>query len=390
MSNSDNSNQQSRQRLYQERIRDKSRFPGLRSKTESRESYRLDAIREYGRLKVNGTKPNHIVQLNYLTELSVEEIQALWRKHRRRLHAKGIIARVTIEITKDEWRQRPVNRIHYHFVVKDHSRTRDELTELIETVCQCEMALDDFKVNVFQFDEKKGGWKGYIAYFVKLRDPENENILFEKGLGLRKYYTIGQWWTDKDGITPLTLSDINKKMRRYAIARSRLKKSEKFIPVRYQAGEWELPTDYGKLQSELDKRTDEMLYDWFAILQGKPIVFHTKPPKWLLDDIQSQPLKRNDLLDAIFERIQYSKNSDIVFALEIYHGYECSIPESKDNKMESENISPYPNELIGQVDFMIDVLDSIGEEFSKSEYRHYIIDKVSAWASNRKADLSPP
>ena len=108
MSNSDNSNQQHHQKLYQDptRTRDKSRFPGLRSKTESRESFHLDAIREYGRLKANGTEPNHVVQLNYLVELSVEEIQERWKKHHRRLYAngKGIVARVSMEITKDEWK----------------------------------------------------------------------------------------------------------------------------------------------------------------------------------------------------------------------------------------------------------------------------------------------
>ena len=367
-------------KLYQEHPRNESLYPGLKSKTESRESFRLASLQEFGKLRANGTIPNHIVQLNYLTELTVKEIQALWRKHSRRLYKAGIVACVTIEITKDEWRQRPTNNVHYHIVVKDHTRTHDELKELFEAIYQCEMELSAFKVNVYPFDEKKGGWRGYIAYLVKLKDKNGKPILFEKGLRLRKYYTVGRWWTNKDG-TRATAPEMREKVRRFAIARKRLEKSERFIPVRYQVAEWELPTDYIRLQRELDKRTDEMLYDWFSILRKQPTVFQTKPPKWLLEGIQSQPLKRNELLDALFERIQYSKNPDIVLALEIYHDYVCTISENKDNSIESDSTS-YPNELIGQVKFMLDLLDDL-----KVEYRHYVIERVKIWVNARKRCL---
>ena len=113
-----NPNTRKNKLLYQEHPRDKSRFPGLRSKTESKQSNRKDALHEYGRLKVNGTIPNHIIQVNYLTELSQEDIQALWKQHSRRLRRANIVARVTLEITKDKWKQRPVNKVHYHFVAK--------------------------------------------------------------------------------------------------------------------------------------------------------------------------------------------------------------------------------------------------------------------------------
>ena len=189
-------------KLYQEHPRQKSKYPGYKSKTESLESFRLDAISEWGSLMVNGTIPNHIVQLNYLTELTVEEIQALWAKHSRRLYRAGIVARVAIEITKDRWKQRPANRVHYHFVVKDHTRTRDELKELFTAVYLCEMPASDFVVNVFPFDEDKGGWEGYIAYFVKLKDKEGENILFAKKLRLRKFLEKGVFpWKVPQSVT---------------------------------------------------------------------------------------------------------------------------------------------------------------------------------------------
>jgi len=307
-------------KLYQEHPRQKSKYPGYKSKTESLESFRLDAISEWGSLHVNGTIPNHIVQLNYLSELSVEEIQALWKKHSRRLYRAGIVARVAIEITKGRWKQRPANKVHYHFVVKDHTRTRDELKELFIAVCMCEMKKSAFVVNVFPFDEDKGGWEGYMAYFVKLKGKD-ENILFEEKLGLRKYFTIGKWWTDEDG-TPISVKDIKKKKQRYASTKAHLKRSEKFIEVKHQVAEWEIPTDPVKLQELLDRKTDETLYDWFSILLGLPTVFQTSPPTWLLDDIQRQPLKLKDLLDTLYERLRHTTNPDIVFAFKIYHKHD--------------------------------------------------------------------
>ena len=78
MSSVDPHNQES-ELLYQKHPRGKSQFPGLRSKTESKQSYRKDALHEYGRLKVNGTIPNHIIQVNYKTKLTKERVQELWK-----------------------------------------------------------------------------------------------------------------------------------------------------------------------------------------------------------------------------------------------------------------------------------------------------------------------
>ena len=176
-------------------------------------------------LGLNGTIPNCVVQLNYLTERSVEEIQELWKSHSRRLRDKGVVARVVIEITKDKWQQRPVNRVHYHFVAKD-DRTHDELKELIVAVCRCEMEQDSFMVHVFPFDEAKGGWNNYRWYFSKYiavgKEEEEKHYLFRSGLGLRQTYTIGQWWTYPDG-RPRTKTSIEEEMKRYAIERDKEK-----------------------------------------------------------------------------------------------------------------------------------------------------------------------
>lgn len=326
-----------RKKLFQENPRKKSKWPGLHSKTESLESYRRAAEHERNILELNGTIPNHIVHLNYKAEFSVEEIKALWRSHSRRLRDNGVIARVAIEITKDKRRRHPENRVHYHIAVKD-DRTRDELKELFVAVCQCEMSPSDFKVHVFPFEEIKGGWKGYIAYFVKLarRDEGNVNYLFKSNLRLWKYYTIGQWWTYPDGRPRLrgSIEEEASRLKRERRKRDFYKTSERFIEVKRQRGWWEDPTDHDKLKAVLDKERDTTLYDWFSILLGQPTIFKTIPPEWLLDDIQRQPLKRDDLLRAIYERLCRSDNVSILSCLEIYHGLSVSV--NKQNTKDSQ------------------------------------------------------
>ena len=292
--------------LYQIKPQEKSRHPRSKSKTESIESFLRAAAHEAGRLLVNGTIPNHIVQLNYKTELFVKEIKELWKKHSRRLRNNGIVAAVTIEITKDEWGQRPVNRVHYHFAAKD-DRTPDELEALFEGLCRLSMKQSDFNVGVRPFDETQGGWKGYIAYFVKYRNKKGKkNYLFKRGLRLRKYFVINKkkWWTYPDGTTPRTLPSIKKQMKRYKIIKERLKKSEYHYEVKSLKAKQELPTDYAKLREVLDNETDKTLYDWYSILKGKPTVFCTEPPDWLLGAIQTQSDKYNALLKALTKRLQ--------------------------------------------------------------------------------------
>jgi len=284
------------------------------SRARSERSH-LEALHEYGRLMVNGTIPNHIIQVNYLTEMPKEQIQALWKRQSRRLRNKGVVAKVAVEITKDEWRQRPVNRVHYHFVAKDN-RTAEEMQELFECVYERAMPCADFVVHVRQFDEAQGGWKKYIEYFLKLW--EEDNYLFRKG-GLRRFYTINEWkWWSLDGITNSPMELIDEAVKLYAIAK-RLKKSERFIPVQDRLPGSPEPTDDRAMKGLLCDQTDETLYDWFAILRGKPTLFGTKPPNWLLDSLQSQPWKLRDLLMALYERVTHADNMDILYALEIYH-----------------------------------------------------------------------
>ena len=309
--------------LYQKYPKQKSRHPRSKSKTESIESFLRAAAHEAGRLLVNGTEPNHIVQLNYKTELSVKEIKELWRKHSRRLRRAGIVAAVTIEITKDEWGQRPVNRVHYHFAAKD-DRTPEELEELFEGLCGLSMKQSDFNVGVRPFDETQGGWKGYIAYHVKLRNKKDKkNYLFKRGLRLRKYFVINRekWWTYPDGITPRTLTSIKNQMKRYKIIKDRLKESERFIAMKSVPLKQDRPTNFAKLKEVLDNESERAWYDWYSILTVKPTVFQTVPPDWLPNLIQSRLRQFKDLLKALAQRLQNADSLEVYYALQIYHNW---------------------------------------------------------------------
>ena len=158
--------------LYQTHRSLESKRPGKRSNYESVESYHLEALHEYGRLIVTGTIPNHIVQVNYVTKMPQEEIQALWTKQSRRLRNAGVVARVGLEITRDKWKQRPANKVHYHFVAQD-DRTHEEMKELFVAVFRLEMDQSEFKVHVSPFKEELGGWEKYIEYFLKLWEDDD-------------------------------------------------------------------------------------------------------------------------------------------------------------------------------------------------------------------------
>jgi len=247
-----------------------------------------------------------------------EEIQALWKKQSRRLYNAGVVARVGLEITRDEWKQRPANKIHYHFVARD-DRTGAEMEELFEAIFRLELDQSDFKVHVFPFDEAEGGWEKYIEYFLKLWADDDSLIMLAKN-GLRRYYTINEykWWTFPDGRTHRPLWSIDEAVQLYAVAQ-RLNKSAKLIPVKHRPPKRPRPTDDRTMKGILCKETDETLYDWFATLRGKPTLFGTDLPDWF-DALQGRLQQRRELLEAIYDRLTDTDNMDIIFALKIYHG----------------------------------------------------------------------
>jgi hypothetical protein len=128
-----------------------------------------------------------------------------------------------------------------------------------------------------------------------------------------------QWWTYPDGTTPRTLTSIKKQMKRYKEIKDRLNKSARFIPMRSQLTMENRPTNFAALKELLDNRNDQVWYDWYSILKGKPTVFQTEPPDWLLHRIQSCPQQFDDLLKALDKRLQNTDSLEVYYALQIYH-----------------------------------------------------------------------
>jgi len=303
------------ERLYQLNPPEMTAWDKSGSFTLSRRSYNIGAMHEAIALLINGTVPNYNIRLNYRIEMPVKRIRELWKLHSRRLEREGIVARVAMEVTKNQWRTRPVNRPHYHIACCD-DRKPSELIKLVKDICLKEMPKGAFMVT----HKRIVDWSVAVWYFVKYR--KRNNYLFRTGLGLQKFYTISRksWWTYNDG-TPRTKASIIDEMVDFNNRKHRLTRLEKFIPVKRRVAEWEFPIKQDILKGILDNETDEVLYDWFSILLGKPTIFQTEPPKWLLDNLQSQPLKIYDLLNILYARISQSTNPDIIFCIRYYHGY---------------------------------------------------------------------
>ena len=300
------------EKLYQKSPKDETIWDNYGSFTLSRRSYDLSAKHEAVVLLRNGTVPNYTITLKYLVKMSASQIAELWSKHSDRLQRAGIVGRVAIEITKNKRRTRPVNRVHYHLAVQD-TRTSDELIELVECVCLCEMPASSFQVHCKPIDN----WQKRVWYFVKYKRPDN--YLFRPNLPLQKFYTINKkkWWTYPDG-RPRTRASIEYQIQLFAIAKH-LKESERFIALQFPKIANERPTDYSKLKTVLDNEEAETLYDWYSILSGKPTVFHTEPPDWLLRTLPSQPRKCNDLFEALEKKLVRTDSIEVMYAMVLYH-----------------------------------------------------------------------
>ena len=97
-----------------------------------------------------------------------------------------------------------------------------------------------------------------------------------------------------------TRESIEKQIQRFAFERAHRKLLEQSVAFKARKGE----IDHAELKALLDKETDQTLFDWMNVLNGRPMAFplQTKLPEWL-DDIKQHPKICNDLVSAIFERI---------------------------------------------------------------------------------------
>ena len=204
--------------------------------TQSIRSYDIGACREAIAMKYYGTVPHVNVRVNYLDEMPVEQIKDLWKVHSKNLQRAGIVGRVAIEITKNDDRTQPENRVHYHIAVKNYLVKKDRKTkEYTQTPAKKPVEMMRLVKEVFlktmskksiQVTHKRiNNWDRAVWYFVKYR--MRSNYLFRSGLGLHKFYTINKklWWTDKDGLQRQQ-GIIKEEMQQYAQKRTDLLKGQ--------------------------------------------------------------------------------------------------------------------------------------------------------------------
>ena len=325
--------------LYQLNPREKTQWDYSGSFTQSIRSYDIGASRELIAMKHYATIPSINIRVNYLDEMPVKQIKDLWKEHSKNLRSAGIVGRVAIEITKNERRTQPVNRVHYHLAVKDYLVKKNRITKkytetpaiesiemmwLVKEVFLQTMSEDSIHVTHKMITDwvNKDVW-----YFVKYR--MRSNYLFRSGLWLQKFYTINEalWWTDKDGLQRQR-KQIKELMQQYA----KIKTATMEGQVNFMLG----------VLDDIGKDYPKVAYRHYVI-----------------DKINEWVDEKHDCLSS-----------------RIWEGQE------------SPDIVGFPKELIGEVDFILDVLDSMGNQFNKEEYRYYIIENMSEWANKNKADLS--
>ena len=85
--------------------------------TDSHETYQNAARQQYHLLMANYREGNHEIVIGYLKEFSIHELLDQFSLIKEYLKREGIIAYHVVEITRDKFGN-PVNRIHYHFLIR--------------------------------------------------------------------------------------------------------------------------------------------------------------------------------------------------------------------------------------------------------------------------------
>ena len=181
------------QNLYQRKPRDKSTYTEHknRSFTDSRESYQFGACKKTQILRWNNRIPTQEFVLHFLKMYSAKEIREYRKKIFRVLTDNGLEAVVNIELTRGE-DGKPCDRVHFT-IITDDPRSEKELRQLLEMACERQGLVNkkDFCITYEKLNN--GYWR--FNYFTKYgKKYFYKVILFEKNLGLDKFYTIGKWF----------------------------------------------------------------------------------------------------------------------------------------------------------------------------------------------------
>ena len=107
--------------------------PHRKNWTASMETYQNAAKREYDLLMANHREGNHEIVIGYLKEYGIQDLLNHFSLIKEHLTNDGIIAYQVAEITRDGY-GKPVNRIHYHFLI-DYHHSKRRLVNAFKEAC---------------------------------------------------------------------------------------------------------------------------------------------------------------------------------------------------------------------------------------------------------------
>lgn len=167
--------------------------------TSSLESYRNAARRESYCLFHNGRRASHTLQLNLLRYYRIQDVTKL-RVELSKLFAylgrkKSLTAFAALEITRDEFKTGPTDRVHLHFLINT-ALTEDELINLFHRACKAaKYTTEDYRISKVERivgipdDEYKYRYCNYIV-----KDGLPGRVIMFKSKLFRKIRTVGKWW----------------------------------------------------------------------------------------------------------------------------------------------------------------------------------------------------
>jgi len=159
----------------------------------------------------NPRQANHLITLKYLRVFSAQEIRVKWLLLKESLKQQGIIAFSVIEITTRRhilpdrrYRDYPINRVHYHFLV-DSNLSERRLRSVFKHAClDAGLEKGEFGI-MYEAIPDRGEFDHKCRYILKYDTFKDQAILFrpEKEIGkLDKICSIGRWFIDADGRRP--------------------------------------------------------------------------------------------------------------------------------------------------------------------------------------------
>ena len=216
----------------------------LKGWTETVAGYLNEAKKESTLLlrnqKLQGHPYRWAVGINFEIEQTPKQISETWAKVRRKLKAAGVVAYRILEITTDGNGQ-PMNRVHYHMIVKSH-----------HTKADLERAIDQSIPEGIPYHKHvkpiKNAW-GYICYILKAKvggmDKQgrwvsdkyaDERIMFRPKLGIKKVATVGDFFVKSKAAI---WTEIKNQERRIAenLQRPEIARLVKFIHEVFFAGQ---------------------------------------------------------------------------------------------------------------------------------------------------------